>query len=168
MSRRITCPRCSESLQLGNDPFPGALSCPRCLASVPTSTDVRAEPPPPAPTYRGDGPRIPDVDVRRDFRGTVIILVLLTVLGVLGFLGAVNAQTDRGGIASAILVLLVAQAFLVLVIRALLRASMAPGASTGWTVVRSLLISGIVIVLLGLAMVIFLCSVCVVSSPHFH
>ena len=87
MSERIKCPSCSVGLSLPEAVRGSPATCPRCLAmvSVPETgrepdaiqserSDRREEP------LRG----LPDIDVRRDTKGTSCLVVALAVIGGLG------------------------------------------------------------------------------------
>jgi hypothetical protein len=93
MSTHLTCPGCGRVLILPGGCTAEVLSCPRCLAHLDNpqtaarSADVQTETPPARSSITPE--RLPfvadvDVEVRRDKRGTSVLMILLAALGSIG------------------------------------------------------------------------------------
>jgi hypothetical protein len=113
MSERIKCPSCGAALLLPDSLRGSRGTCPRCLAEI---SFAEAERQPDAiqaerPERREELVRgqergrygRPDVDVRRDTRGTSVLVILLAVVGGIGVgcmgLGAfAGAESDYSGL----------------------------------------------------------------------
>jgi hypothetical protein len=187
MSTRLTCPGCGRSLFLPDDCTAELLSCPRCLAHIPnpqagdTPAAVQTTPsPPPTPPATGvqRGPRRlrspdVDVDVRRDSRGTSVLMIVLAVFGGLGvsyalLVGFAIAAEDR---AVEPLLILLGVLAVITVISGLLvfarRPSPTMGANIGRTILGALSITGAVVLvgfLLMVALFIFALVVCLANG----
>src|SRR5206468_3017749 len=98
MPHQVNCPSCGRVLKVPENVKTSQLSCPRCLArfdNPAASTRQVEEPPltvtlaePEATALRGPSRARAvtnvDEDVRRDTKGTSVVLILLAVLGGLG------------------------------------------------------------------------------------
>jgi hypothetical protein len=105
MPVQLTCPSCSRLLKVPDDVKTSQLSCPRCLAKFdnPAATTRQVEEPLTvtlAEPHRRRAVTIVDEDVRRDTKGTSVVLILLAILGGLGlvfYLWAGFASLQNGG-----------------------------------------------------------------------
>jgi hypothetical protein len=122
MPVQLTCPSCNRVLKVPDDVKTRELSCPRCLAKFanPAAPARTAEEPPLTVTlaepqaapfggsHRRRAVRIVDEDVRRDTKGTSVVLILLAILGGLGLLfyvwaGFASLQNGGGQVLIAVL-----------------------------------------------------------------
>jgi hypothetical protein len=99
MSERIQCPSCGAGLILPDSVRGSQATCPRCLAEISTITTsaagreadaIQTERPERREERVGLRERgsddAPDIDVRRDLKGTSCFVIGLAVIGVLGLL----------------------------------------------------------------------------------
>jgi hypothetical protein len=188
MSMRLTCPGCGRSLLLPDDCTAELLSCPRCLANIPSprvavaSAAVQTAPSPPPPAAPPSGVRraedwLPpppvDVDVRRDYRRTGALSIVLAVFGGIGvsyalFLGFAVAQQARTP--EPLLVLVGALAAFTAISALMVfvrRPSETVGANIGRTILGVLTISGAIVAvgsLLLAALIVFALVVCLANG----
>lgn len=189
MSFRTDCPSCGKALVVPDDLASSTVTCPRCLAPVPTVYEVH---PPPADVCPGCGREtapawrfcpycetplrgaqggrrrdLADRDIQRDVKGTSAGLTILAILGGVGvlyfFFAVLPAAAEVRGMHGVLLVGLAFLAVVVVGIGMSARGRTPAARGVGRILVGTLAVVG-VIVATGLAMliagVLFLLAMC--------
>jgi hypothetical protein len=184
MSERIMCPSCGAGLVLPESVRGSLATCPRCLAEISTITTsaagreadaIQTERPERREErvslreHRSDD--APDLDVRRDMKGTSCFVVGLAVIGVLGIL-VLGGQTYSWAAESNVTPLVyfvVALLFLagLSTLIVFLRSRGNPGASgVRRVIVGTLALAGVGTLVLLLVIFSIIVYICIVCSQH--
>jgi hypothetical protein len=191
MPHQVNCPSCGRVLKVPDSVKTSQLSCPRCLAKFdnPAASTPAAEEPPLTVTLaepqaaargrpdHGRAVTIVDEDVRRDTRGTSVVLILLAVLGGLGLLfyfwiGLGSLQQGGSQILIAVTLTFLFLSLLTTGIMFWRTRDNSSERGIGRVILGTLAMTGVLFALscgIGLAMIIYFFVACLTSLPgSFH